>query len=299
MARENKLPLDAVVLGNIGVDTNVYLSAGSSGAESTFTTNLDVIGQAGGYSSFGFSSLGLRTGFIGSVGDDPFGRWIRAELADAGVEGLLFTDPAGTNRSINLIAPDGTRRNFYDGKSHLTLSPDLEACRGFLAGARHLHSHLPNWARRVLPLAHSAGLAISSDLQDLVQIDDPYRRDFIDASSIVFCSGVNLSPETIGAALVARKPSLIVVFGMGARGAGLYTSAGFRHFPPVEMELPVVDTNGAGDSLAVGFLTAYLFEKRSLEEAISWGQVAARWCCTLRAKWRGLIRREQLLEFLG
>ena len=62
---------EVVVVGNIGVDTNVYLPDGFDGArvESSFTDDIDTIGQAGGYSSFGFAALGRRTGFIGSLGD--------------------------------------------------------------------------------------------------------------------------------------------------------------------------------------------------------------------------------------
>ena len=287
---------EAVVIGNIGVDTNVYLPTDrfTGALESTFTEDLDTIGQAGGYSSFGLAALGRPTGFLGYVGDDPLGRWIDAELADAGVDRLLFTDPAGTSRSVNLMARDGTRKNFYDGKSHMTLAPDLARCRAFLAGARLAHFHLPNWARRLLPAARELGLAISVDLQDLSGVDDPYRADFIDAADVLFCSAVNLEPEALAAALHARNPRATVVVGMGARGAGLLAGGRFRRFPPEGMEQPVVDTNGAGDSLAAGFLVAHVLEGRPPEEAIRWGQLAARWACTMRTKWRRLMTRAEL-----
>lgn len=287
---------EVVVVGNIGVDTNAYLPEGFDGArfESAFTDDIDTIGQAGGYSSFGFAALGRRTGFIGSLGDDPLGRWISQELADARVDTLTFVDPAGTARSVNLVARDGTRKTFYDGKSHMRLTPDVERCRAFLAGARLAHFHLPNWARRLLPIAKELGLFISTDLQDMTAVDDPYRRDFVDASSVVFCSAVNLEPEVLGEALLRRNPELMVVFGMGSRGAGLCTAAGYRAFPPVTLDRPVVDTNGAGDSLAVGFLTAHVLEGLPPDEALVWGQTAARWACTERVKWRRLITRDQL-----
>lgn len=287
---------EVVVIGNIGVDTNAYLPEGFqlSAQESSFTENLDSIGQAGGYSSFGFAALGRRTGFVGALGDDVLGRWIREELAQARVEALTFVDPAGTSRSVNLMARDGSRRTFYDGKSHLTLAPDLERCRAFLEGARLAHFHLPNWARQLLPIARALGVVVSTDLQDLTNLDDPYRRDFIEASSILFCSAVNLEAREVGEALLRRNPGAIIVFGLGARGAALCSSAGFRAFPPVSLDRPVVDTNGAGDSLAVGFLTAYVLEGRPLEEAVRWGQTAARWACTERLKWRRLVTRDSL-----
>jgi sugar/nucleoside kinase (ribokinase family) len=292
---------EVIVVGNIGVDTNVYLPTSSfTGAlESTFTEDLDTVGHAGGYSAFGLAALGRRVGFLGYLGDDALGHWVERELGDAGIERLLFTDPAGTARSVNLMTADGARKSFYDGKSHMQLAPDLERCRAFLAGARLVHVHLPNWARRLLPIARDLGLVISTDLQDVSDLDDPYRRDFIDASDVLFCSAVNLEPEVLGAALVARNPRAVVVLGMGARGAGLATATGFRHFPPVPFDRPVVDTNGAGDSLAVGFLVAHVLEGRPLDEAIRWGQLAARWACSERIKWRRLITRGELAARLA
>jgi sugar/nucleoside kinase (ribokinase family) len=287
---------EVVVVGNIGIDTNVYLPRdfSMSRLESAFTDDVDVIGQAGGYSSFGFTALGRRTGFIGSVGDDALGHWIRGELADAEIAAELFVDPAGTARSVNLMATDGTRKNFYDGKSHMQLAPQLGPCRDLLRGARLVHVHLPNWARQVLPVARELGLTISCDLQDMTQVDDPYRADFIAAADVLFCSAVNLEPRDLALALRARNPRATVVVGMGARGAGLCDADGFRHFPPVSMKEPVIDSNGAGDSLAVGFLTARVLLGLPAERAVRWGQLAARWACTLRVKWRRLATREQL-----
>ena len=60
------------------------------------------------------------------------------------------------------------------------------------------------------------------------------------------------------------------------------------------------DTNGAGDSLAVGFLSRYVLDGYGLEDAILRGQIAARHACvsrhacTLRGTSDGLIDRERL-----
>ena len=293
---------EVVVIGNVGVDTNVYLPTDrfTGALESTFTEDLDTIGQAGGYSSLALAALGSRTGFIGYVGDDPLGRWIDEELAAGGVDRLLFTDPAGTSRSVNLMARDGTRKNFYDGKSHMTLAPDLAACRAFLAGVKLAHVHLPNWARRLLPVARELGVRVSGDLPDMSGVDDPYRADFIAAAEFLFCSAVNLEPAALAEALHARNPRATVVVGMGARGAGLLHGGRFRTFPPADLPgRPVVDTNGAGDCLAAGFLTAHVLLGKEPEEAVRWGQLAARWACTMRRKWRALATRDDLAPLLA
>ncbi|MDP9365703.1 MAG: carbohydrate kinase family protein, partial [Chloroflexota bacterium] len=63
-------PFDVVVVGNAGVDTNVYLDRDGLDpeAEGHFTRNVDYVGQAGGFASRGYARLGYRTAFVGALG---------------------------------------------------------------------------------------------------------------------------------------------------------------------------------------------------------------------------------------
>lgn len=293
-------PLDVVVVGNAGIDTNVYFQGNGPDftVESNYTENLDCIGQAGGYSARGFARLGHRTGFIGAVGDDFSGRHIRQALTDDGIDlGGLFTDPTGTGRSVNFMYPDGRRKNFYDGKGHMNLRPDLELCRAMLSRARLAHFSIPNWARGLLPLARELGLTIACDVQDVVDIDDPYRRDFVASADILFCSSVNFpDPTPLIEAFRAKNPAQMIVVGMGAQGCALGHREGIEFFGPVSLPDPVVDTNGAGDGLAVGFLSSYVLDGYPPQQAIRRGQIAARHTCTLKATSHNLITRQQLEE---
>ena len=295
-------PVDVVVIGNVGIDTNVYFDSPDIdfAVEANFTENLDCIGQAGGYAARGYVRLGFDTAFIGHVGDDFSGRFIRETFARDGIDTrALFTDPAGTARSVNFMYPDGRRKNFYDGKGHRALQPDLEVCSSVLAGARLAHFNIPDWARRLLPLAKSAGVMVACDLQDLVTLEDPYRRDFIEAADILFLSSAN-HPDPAPILRALTRPGRIVVCGMGARGCALGTWEGVRFFPPVSLEASVVDSNGAGDSLAVGFLSSYVLEGSSLEDSLLKGQIAARHACSLKSDSSSLIRKADLEQhFLG
>ena len=289
---------EVVVVGNVGIDTNVYVPGGDIDftVESNFTENLDYLGQAGGYSSRGYAQLGRKTAFIGYVGDDYQGRFIRREFARDGIDTTaLFIDPAGTSRSINFMYQDGRRKNFYDGKGHMDLQPDLDLCRTVLAGSRLAHFSIPNWARHLLPITRELGLTIACDIQDVIAIDDAYRQDFVEQADILFFSAVNQAdPAPLIEAFLALNPAQIVISGMGARGCALGTRKGIEYFPPVEIKAPVVDTNGAGDGLAIGFLTSYVLEGYSLQDSIQRGQIAARHTCTQRASSSSLITAAQL-----
>jgi sugar/nucleoside kinase (ribokinase family) len=291
---------DAAVIGNVGIDTNIYLHGADIdfSVESNFTENLDTIGQAGGYSCRGYANLGKKTAFIGYLGDDYHGDFIRREFFKEKIDSsATFIDPRGTARSINFMYKDGRRKNFYDGKSHMEVEPDLEICRQVLAQTRLAHFSLPNWARLLLPLAKDLGVMIACDIQDVVHIDDPYRQDFIQYADILFFSAVNQeNPRGMMESFTSRNPELIVISGMGGRGCALGTRRGIEFYDPIAMEAPVVDTNGAGDSLAVGFLSSYILDGYPLAESILRGQIAARHSCTLRGTSKRLITPE-LMEY--
>jgi sugar/nucleoside kinase (ribokinase family) len=289
---------DVVVVGNVGIDTNVffYTQDIDFSVEANFTENIDYVGQAGGYASRGYAQLCKRAAFIGHVGDDHCGRFVRDEFARDGIDTTaLFTDPAGTSRSINFMYSDGRRRNFYDGKSHMVLQPDLGVCERVLTSARLAHFNIPNWARHLLPLARELGLTTACDIQDVIHADDPYRQDFIAFADIVFFSAANQEdPASLMMAFLEMNPDQIVVAGNGARGCALGTSDGIEYHTALDIGSPVIDTNGAGDALAVGFLTSYVLDGYSLRDSILRGQIAARFTCTRRASTSDLITPEMM-----
>lgn len=291
-------PADVVVIGNVGIDTNIYLYGADIdfSVEANFSQNLDYLGQAGGYASRAYARLGYRTAFIGHVGEDHHGAYIRRTFAADGIDTTaMFIDPQGTARSVNFMYRDGRRKNFYDGKGHMEIEPDPAQCRKVLQGARLAHFNIPNWARHLLPMARELGVTIACDVQDVLNLDDPYRQDFLAAADVLFFSAANHpDPTPLMEAQLSRHPNQIIVVGQGAEGCALGTRDGITFFAPVDLDAPVVDTNGAGDTLAAGFLSSYVLGGYSLQEAVWRGQIAARYTCTQRASSAGLITADQL-----
>jgi sugar/nucleoside kinase (ribokinase family) len=294
---------DVVVVGNVGIDTNIYLYTDDIdfSVEANFARDVDYVGQAGGYASRGYAALGNRTAFIGHVGEDFQGQYIRRVLGADGIdlEGL-FVDPAGTSRSVNIMYRDGRRKNFYDGRGHMDLHPPIEVSRRIFTGAKLAHFNIPNWARELLPVAREYGVKIAADLQDVRDLNDPYRKDFIEAADFLFFSAANHGdPRPLIEELLRRHGQQIILSGMGAQGCMLGSAQGIRHFPALTMDTPVIDTNGAGDSLAVGFLNACVMNSCSLEDSVLQGQLAARHCCTQKASSDHLMDRNMLVHFLA
>jgi len=301
LKKQNKFAV--VVVGNVGIDTNIYPEGDTIDfdVEANFTTNHDYVGQAGGYASRGFARLGYKTAFIGHVGDDFCGHYILKTFAADNIDSSgIFIDPAGTARSVNFMYKDGRRKNFYDGKSHMTLKPDLEKCRKIISAAKVIHFNIPNWARHLLPVARELNKIISVDLQDIVNIDDEYRQDFMKYADVLFFSAVNFqNPHPIIQKIWQKYSNKIIISGMGKQGCALGKEGEIHYFPAIEFGGPVIDTNGAGDGLAVGFLSQYYLEDRSIAESINAAQIVARHTCSQKASTDNLITPEKLIKHLS
>jgi len=177
------------------------------------------------------------------------------------------------------------------------LKPDLDVCRSVLEGSGLAHFHIPNWARDLLPIARELGLVIACDIQDVISPRSQYRQAFVEHAHFLFFSAANhADPAPLIRSFLAIQPEQVIVVGLGAQGCALGTRERIEFFPPVEMNTPVVDTNGAGDGLAVGFLSSHILDGYSLHDSVLRGQIVARHTCAQKASTSHLIGPEQLDE---
>lgn len=297
----NKPPLQVIVIGSAGIDTNVYLYGDEIdfSVEANFTENIDYVGQAGGYYAKAFSRLGLRTGYIGFIGEDPLGKFIVNDFHKNSIDTThVGIDAMGTKRSINIMYKDGQRKNFYDGKGHMNLSLPFKQIQSYIQQATLVHFNLMNWSRHLLQPIKDLGITISCDLQDIVDIQDPYRKEFIQSADFLFLSCVNFpDPKPLLHQIFSLNPTTQVVIGRGKKGCIYANREKLVEFNSVDLEnWPVIDTNGAGDSLGAGFLSSLLFHDYSIEEAIMRGQIYARYTCGLKAS-SDLLKLQELDHF--
>lgn len=293
---------DICIVGAIGIDTNVYLYSNEVDfeKEANFSENVDNVGQAGGYCSRIMSYLGYETAFIGYIGDDFQGQYIKKILEKENIHtDGLFTDPSGTKRSVNFMYKDGRRKNFYDGKGSMQVLPDMELCEKILSKSSVVHFNIPNWARYLLPLAKKLGMKISCDIQDAYSLEDMYRKDFIEYSDILFFSGVNFkNPLKTLEDFGKIYKDKIIICSMGKDGCAVYRDEKILRQNAIESKKSIIDTNGAGDSLAMGFISAYLLENLDLDKSLKAGQILARHVCSLKNPKTDFIHRKELYKML-
>jgi len=252
---------------------------------------LEVSGGSAGNTAAGIAALGGKAAFIGQVAPDQLGEFYIHDLRAAGVE--FATRPADvgvpTARSMILVTPDGhrTMNTFLGAAQHLPASA-LDERQIADSAVLYLEGYLwdpetPRYAMiRAIEVARSAGRKVAFTLSDTFCIDrhrdgfnaliDDGRIDILLANEaeIQALAGVPHLETAIGA-ISAKVETLVVT--RSEHGA-LATRNGERADVAAEPVKDVVDTTGAGDLFAAGFLVGYT-QGKSLEESLKLGAIAA------------------------
>lgn len=212
------------------------------------------------------AGMAFDAGVVGSVGDDDHGLLARRELEEAGVDcsHLLAVEGAETTTKYLIVAEQGEVMVLGNEGANEAVGP-ADVDPEFVGDARHLHltSQRPDTAAELARVATEAGVSVSFD---------PGRRlgerDFGEAlaySDVVFLNDreartlLDSDLEYPSSELHGR----VVVIKHGAEGAEVDTPEASYDHPGFDAE--VVDTTGAGDAFAAGFLSVLLRDEGVLE----------------------------------
>ena len=250
----------------------------------------EVSGGSAGNTAAGIAALGGRAGFIGQVAPDQLGQFYIHDLRSAGVE--FATPPADfgvpTGRVMVLVTPDGhrTMNTFLGAAQHLPASA-LDEAQIADSAMLYLEGYLwdpetPRYAMlRAIEVARSSGGKVALTLSDSFCVDR-HRDGFIEQIEsgridLLFANEGELQEmarvphlESAITAFCDKVETLVVT--RGERGA-LAIRNGERFDVPAE-PASVVDTTGAGDLFAAGFLAGYTREL-GLERSLKLGAIAA------------------------
>jgi sugar/nucleoside kinase (ribokinase family) len=281
LAEVSPEPVTFVVLGDAMLDVTVRmrhpLAYGSD-------TPADITQSPGGSAANTAAWLGRtghRTVFVGAVGDDAAGDAITRALRSCGVEVAVTRVSSPTGTCVVLVDPTGERTMLPDTGANASLDP--HGADRFLGPLGHLHvsgyalMHATT-AAPVLDLvvrARAAGTTVSVDPASA----EPLRHGAPFVVAALAEADVILANEEEADVLAGSgdphglgRPDATVVVKCGARGVRARQGVVRvdQSAPPCE----VVDTTGAGDAFAAGFLPAWR-AGLDLAEAAAAGQALA------------------------
>jgi sugar/nucleoside kinase (ribokinase family) len=239
----------------------------------------------------GLASLGARTAYVGKVRDDQIGRMYVHDIRAAGV--AFATKPASagpaTGCSYILVTGDGERTmNTYLGAAQDLSPADIDPAEIAAAKIVYLEGYLwdPKEAKNAFmkasTIAHEAGRQVALTLSDAFCVDR-YRGEFIElmksgAVDVIFANEGELhslyQTSDFDTALKAlRNDARLGVVTRSEKGCIVVARDGVVAVPAFPVD-QIVDTTGAGDLFAAGFLFA-LVRNAGYENAGRLGALAA------------------------
>jgi sugar/nucleoside kinase (ribokinase family) len=239
----------------------------------------------------GIANLGARTAYVGKVRDDQIGRLYTHDIRAAGVafETQAASGGPATGCSYILVTPDGERTmNTYLGAAQDLTPADIDEAQIAASAIVYLEGYLwdPKSAKEAFfkasTIAHGAGRQVALTLSDAFCVGR-YRDEFLGlmrngTADLIFANEAELlslyETSDFEAALTQlRKDVKLGVVTRSEKGCVVASADGVNAVPAFPIE-KMVDTTGAGDLFAAGFLFG-LVRNAGYENAGRLGALAA------------------------
>lgn len=279
---EHNMPKGMMTLIDASLAETIYHHIAQNGVECS--------GGSAANTAVGIAALGGKPAFIGKVADDKLGDVFRKDITESGV---YFTTPCLENekptaRCMVIVSPDAQRTmNTYLGACSKLSRKDIDEDLIRQAKIVYMEGYL--WDRPeakdalayAVELAHKHGRKVSLSLSDPFCVNrhrDSFLQLIKSGVDILFCNEDEIkalfdTTDPEDAFKKCKDLCDIVVVTRGAKGA-VAICGEKRHEIPAEPIRKVIDTTGAGDLFAAGFLTGFA-KDRTVPECLQMGALAA------------------------
>ncbi|MCD6401076.1 MAG: carbohydrate kinase family protein [Anaerolineales bacterium] len=273
MIVNNKNQLDVVVVGNVTLDVVCYPVEEVPRYESIGFDDVKVSpGGCGSNTAIGLAALGVDVGIVTCVGDDDTAGLLSKSWERIGVDTRFVKQIIGENTgvSVGLIDQAYQPRFIHTSGANAVITPDMFSPISYAAtGAKYLHIAgyfvLPglydDGLADVLAEARDLGIHTSLDVVTSPRMEDPSPLiPCLQYLDVMMCNKheayrLTESEEPARATAILREMGAhSVIVKLGEKGCWVDSEQFCGQVPA--LVVPVLDTTGAGDAFAAGFLAA-------------------------------------------
>ena len=285
--------VDDAVIDGLPVNKGGMTLIGAVEAQDLYGTlgpGVECSGGSAANTVVGAAMLGVRTAFVGRVRDDQLGQVFTHDIRAAGVQfdTAPATDGPETAVCMVMVTPDAHRTMCTHLGASIELGPDdVDEALVRNSAVLYLEGYLwdPPGAReamrRAIRIAKDEGRAVALSLSDPFAVDR-HRADFLDLVDndvdILFANEHELTSlygiDDLDTAFNEVMPLVKVAACTRGEHGAVIVGDGETHVIPAEPAVQVVDTTGAGDLFAAGFLAGWT-QGRNLHDCGRMGAVAA------------------------
>jgi sugar/nucleoside kinase (ribokinase family) len=240
-----------------------------SGMIKSETLNFDRILASGGSAAntiHGLAMLGVKTGFIGSIGKDDLGDYFENDMKHVGIKTFLSRRNSVTGTAVALISPDSQRTfathlgaavelNAQDLKPEYFDGFDILYLEGYLIINKPLVDKVCKIAKEMkqkIAIDLSSYNVVESNIEAFKEIIEKYV-DIVFANEEEARSFTGMEPED--ALYTMSQICEVAVIKVGSEGSWVKRGEEINKIGTVQVNL--TDTTGAGDLYASGFLYGY------------------------------------------
>ena len=282
-ATMNEPMVDLVGVGLNAMDTLIPLACfPTPGSKTAFRTAHMMPGGQVASTVVACQQWGLRTRYVGKLGDDDAARLHREAFVRAGVQARLVTvDGCASPQSLIMVDQQGERTILCRTDDRLTLLPsDLD--RDWIIGARALHVDGHDTAAATLAArwARAAGIPVIADLDEIYPEVEALLGliDYLIVSRDFPCRlMLEDDLEVALRRMQSRYGCLLTAATLGERGVLAWDGRSFHS--SAAYRVAVEDTTGAGDIFHAGFIYG-LLQQWPLARQLDFACAAAALNCT-------------------
>jgi sugar/nucleoside kinase (ribokinase family) len=282
--------LDVLGLGTCNIDYLMNVSRFSNADDEVDIEDLRIsLGGSAANFTIEASRLGLNTGIMARIGKDNYGDYIRSEFERERIcTDRLLAINEKTGMAFIAVEPEGERSiyTFMGANSKFRLeNEDIK----YIKNSEMLHMTgmyievVEEASKYANTLSFNPGALLASyGMEALEKIIKRTDILFLNQKEVKILTNMEYNE---GARLLVDTGVPLVVVTMGNRGAKVYTESNEINYSA--NKLNVVDTTGAGDSFAAGFITAF-YQKKELDKCLMEGNRSASNCVSRLGSLNGL-----------